>query len=108
MSLRIVATGGTFDKHYDAIKGVLGFDKTHLPQVLAQAETYLRWAGPGFAFYGLGITLYFASQGAGQVLQLLSRAAMRATRAKIMPSWRESPPSCSTKCMSEPSTATWR
>jgi len=37
-------------------------------RVLAHAELYLRWAGPGFAFYGLGISLYFASQGAGQVL----------------------------------------
>ena len=41
MSIRIVATGGTFDKHYDAVKGVLGFDKTHLPQVLAQARITL-------------------------------------------------------------------
>lgn len=41
MSIRIVATGGTFDKHYDAVKGVLGFDKTHLPQVLAQARISL-------------------------------------------------------------------
>jgi L-asparaginase len=38
MSIRIVATGGTFDKHYDAVKGILGFDKTHLPQVLTQAR----------------------------------------------------------------------
>ena len=41
MSIRIIATGGTFDKHYDAVKGVLGFDKTHLPQVLAQARITL-------------------------------------------------------------------
>jgi L-asparaginase len=38
MSLCIIATGGTFDKHYDAVKGALGFDTTHLPQVLAQAR----------------------------------------------------------------------
>jgi L-asparaginase len=41
MSLRIIATGGTFDKHYDAVKGALGFGKTHLPQVLAQARITL-------------------------------------------------------------------
>jgi L-asparaginase len=41
MSLRIIATGGTFDKHYDAVKGVLGFGKTHLPQVLVQARVTL-------------------------------------------------------------------
>jgi Na+-driven multidrug efflux pump len=33
--------------------------------------------GPGFAFYGLGITLYFASQGAGQVLGPVLGATMR-------------------------------
>jgi L-asparaginase len=41
MSLRIIATGGTFDKHYDAVKGALGFGKTHLPQLLAQARITL-------------------------------------------------------------------
>ena len=50
---------------------------TDQPLVLAQAEAYLRWAGPGFAFYGLGITLYFASQGAGQVLGPVLGATMR-------------------------------
>ena len=38
------------------------------PGVLEQARLYLRWAGPAFAFFGLGLTLYFASQGAGKVL----------------------------------------
>lgn len=37
-------------------------------EVLAQARLYLRWAGPAFGFFGLGLTLYFASQGAGKVL----------------------------------------
>jgi Na+-driven multidrug efflux pump len=50
---------------------------TDQPQVLAHAELYLRWAGPGFAFYGLGIALYFASQGAGQVLGPVLGATMR-------------------------------
>lgn len=38
------------------------------PGVLAAARSYLHWAGPGFAFLGLGLCLYFASQGAGRVL----------------------------------------
>ena len=38
MSLRIIATGGTFDKHYDPIAGALGFAESHLPQLLAQAR----------------------------------------------------------------------
>jgi putative MATE family efflux protein len=36
--------------------------------VLAETRNYLRIAGPGFAFLGLGLTLYFASQGSGKVL----------------------------------------
>jgi len=36
--------------------------------VRAAANVYLRCAGPGFAFVGLGLGLYFASQGAGKVL----------------------------------------
>lgn len=38
------------------------------PAVLAYARSYLRWAGPAFALFGLGLTLYFAAQGAGKVL----------------------------------------
>jgi L-asparaginase len=34
MSLRILVTGGTFDKTYDEIHGVLSFRETHLPQML--------------------------------------------------------------------------
>jgi L-asparaginase len=35
---RIIVTGGTFDKQYDAIKGELTFKETHLPAILAQAR----------------------------------------------------------------------
>ncbi|HTH45140.1 MAG TPA: asparaginase domain-containing protein [Oxalicibacterium sp.] len=38
MSLRIIATGGTFDKHYDEIEGKLAFDSGHLPQVIRRAR----------------------------------------------------------------------
>ncbi len=38
------------------------------PAVRAAANLYLRWAGWGFAFVGLGLSLYFASQGSGKVL----------------------------------------
>jgi Na+-driven multidrug efflux pump len=36
--------------------------------VRGAANLYLRWAGPGFLFVGLGLSLYFASQGSGKVL----------------------------------------
>jgi putative MATE family efflux protein len=46
-------------------------------QVLASARQYLRWAGPAFAFFGLGLTLYFASQGSGKVLGPVLAATAR-------------------------------
>jgi len=33
-AIRIIITGGTFDKHYDEIKGFLTFKNTHLPEIL--------------------------------------------------------------------------
>lgn len=38
---RIIVTGGTFDKQYDAIKGELTFKETHLPGILEQARVTL-------------------------------------------------------------------
>src|SRR6266571_3768430 len=38
MSLRIIATGGTFDKHYNELTGVLGFADSHLPAVIARSR----------------------------------------------------------------------
>lgn len=35
---RIIVTGGTFDKQYDAIKGELTFKDTHLPAILEQSR----------------------------------------------------------------------
>ena len=38
MTLRIIATGGTFDKHYDELTGKLGFAESHLPAVIARTR----------------------------------------------------------------------
>ena len=38
MSVRIIATGGTFDKHYNPIRGELGFVRTHLAEIVANAR----------------------------------------------------------------------
>src|SRR3954465_13920458 len=35
--------------------------------VTAAASSYFAWAGPAFAFFGLGVCLYFSSQGAAKV-----------------------------------------
>jgi putative MATE family efflux protein len=37
------------------------------PDVLAAGATYLRIVGPTYGFFGLGLALYFASQGAGRL-----------------------------------------
>ena len=34
MSIRIIITGGTFDKQYDEIRGSLTFKDSHLPEIL--------------------------------------------------------------------------
>jgi L-asparaginase len=38
MPIRVIVTGGTFDKAYDAIKGELTFKDSHLPEILAQVR----------------------------------------------------------------------
>jgi len=34
MSVRVIVTGGTFEKQYDALKGELTFKDSHLPRIL--------------------------------------------------------------------------
>jgi|SRR5665213_888796 len=41
MTLHIVATGGTFDKHYDAFSGELGFAESHLQAMIERARITL-------------------------------------------------------------------
>jgi putative MATE family efflux protein len=50
---------------------------TRDPQVLDYGRQFLRWAGPAFAFFGAGMTLYFASQGAGRMAGPVFAATMR-------------------------------
>jgi MATE family, multidrug efflux pump len=47
------------------------------PAVLESARIYLVWSGLAFSFYGLGLSLYFASQGAGKVLGPVLAGAVR-------------------------------
>jgi hypothetical protein len=59
--------------------GVLGLLVTWVPEVwtslysndaavLASAGSYFLWAGPFYGFFGLGLSLYFSSLGAGKAL----------------------------------------
>lgn len=36
--IRLIITGGTFDKHYDEMKGELTFKDSHLPEIIRQAR----------------------------------------------------------------------
>jgi Na+-driven multidrug efflux pump len=45
--------------------------------VLNYARQYLRTVGPAFPFFGLGLTLYFASQGSGKVLGPVLAGSLR-------------------------------
>jgi putative MATE family efflux protein len=38
------------------------------PAVLAFARSYFQWVGPAYPFFGLGLCLYFASQGSGKII----------------------------------------
>jgi putative MATE family efflux protein len=62
-----------------AVLGVLGLVVTWVPdvwtslyssdpKVLASAGSYFLWAGPFYGFFGLGLSLYFSSLGAGKAL----------------------------------------
>lgn len=42
MSIRILITGGTFDKEYNELNGFLYFKDTHLPEMLRTARTNLQ------------------------------------------------------------------
>jgi putative MATE family efflux protein len=52
---------------------------TQDPGVRAAADLYLSLAGPAFAFVGMGMALYFASQGSGKVLGPVLAATVRLT-----------------------------
>jgi Na+-driven multidrug efflux pump len=46
-------------------------------ELLTAGTTYLRIVGPTYGFFGLGLALYFASQGAGQILWPLLAGGIR-------------------------------
>jgi putative MATE family efflux protein len=60
----------------------LGLFSEH-PDVLAVGATYLHLAGPAYGFIGLGLALYFASQGAGRVLWPLLAGFARLLTAAV-------------------------
>jgi putative MATE family efflux protein len=51
------------------------------PQVIEAGTTYLRLVGPSYGFFGLGLALYFASQGAGRLFWPLTAGFLRVLAA---------------------------
>ncbi|MEJ0017176.1 MAG: MATE family efflux transporter [Acetobacteraceae bacterium] len=49
----------------------------HDPEMLATGTAYLHAVGPTYGFFGLGLSLYFASQGAGRLFWPLLAGLMR-------------------------------
>jgi len=49
----------------------------HDPRMVATGTAYLRSVGPTYGFFGLGLALYFASQGAGRLLWPLVAGLVR-------------------------------
>lgn len=47
------------------------------PAVRDAADVYLRWVGPFFGIFSLGLALYFASQGSGKILRPVFAATLR-------------------------------
>lgn len=55
--------------------------------VLTYARQYLRIAGPAFAFFGAGLTLYFASQGSGKMVLPVLAGTARLALVAAAGSW---------------------
>jgi Na+-driven multidrug efflux pump len=56
-------------------------------RVLDYCRRYLRWVGPAFAFFGFGLTVYFASQGAGRMAGPVFAATLRLVLVAAAGSW---------------------
>ena len=69
-------SAGTHDLGAELARAWIGTFSSQ-PEVLAAGETYLRIVGPSYGFFGLGLALYFASQGAGRLLWPLAAGFAR-------------------------------
>ncbi len=73
---RVAWTGGLMSAAIVGVVGVIVAIAPDLwasrftsdPSVLQTAYAYFFWAGPSYVLFGLGLCLYFASQGAGKIL----------------------------------------
>jgi Na+-driven multidrug efflux pump len=57
---------------------------SHEPGVLASGSLYLRQVGPFYGFIGLGLLIYFASQGAGTIVLPILAGTLRLVIAALL------------------------
>ncbi len=84
-ALRIALTGGALAFALTETVGVAAAIWPHAwlslfdsdPHMLATGTAYLRRVGPFYGFFGLGLSLYFASQGAGRLMWPLLSGLLR-------------------------------
>jgi putative MATE family efflux protein len=84
-ALRVAFVGGAIAFAITEAIGVAAAIWPHLwieqfsadPRVIETGSTYLRLVGPSYGFFGLGLALYFASQGAGRLFWPLSAGFLR-------------------------------
>ena len=50
---------------------------TQDPAVMASAALYFQWAGPCYGLFGMGLSLYFSSLGAGKVFGPVMAGTLR-------------------------------
>jgi Na+-driven multidrug efflux pump len=84
-ALRVAFVGGAIAFAITEAIGIAAAMWPHLwieqfsadPHVIATGTTYLRLVGPSYGFFGLGLALYFASQGAGRLFWPLFAGFLR-------------------------------
>ena len=84
-ALRIALTGGGLAFLITETVGILASLFPHAwlglfsddPAMMATGVAYLTWVGPTYGFFGLGLSLYFASQGAGRLFWPLFAGLLR-------------------------------
>jgi putative MATE family efflux protein len=65
------------------------------PAVLASAALYFHWAGPAYGLFGLGLSLYFSSLGAGKAFGPVMAGTVRLVLVAVGGSalaWLQTPP----------------
>ena len=95
-ALRIALTGGALAFAVTEAIGIVAAIWPHAwlglfgddPHMLEAGAAYLRVVGPAYGFFGLGLSLYFASQGAGRLAWPCSAAWCGSSSRSAAPGWR--------------------